>query len=651
MENTGTFLTTLDFVVFFGSLLGVMALGLWAGRNESTSKDYFLAGRNVRWWGVAGSIFGSNISANHMVGMMGVGFTLGFAESHFEITAIAGLLLLCYCFLPVYRKLNIYTLSDYLSRRYDDKSRVAYSVIMVLIITMVMMLPAFYIGSRSVNFLLVDQAHINEVLKASAGGVAQTIEIDKTYYILGVLIMALVTGVYTIVGGLKAVIVTDVLQSVLMLAGALIVAWFTFNSVEIGGWDGMRALDAKGKDLVHLYLPSDHPQRPWSGMLSGLMVLHFYYWGANQFIVQRALAAKTDKEARVGIITAGFVKLLIPFISIGTGIAAYYVFAERMPGVQVDGDTAFPLLLREVVAPAGIAGLVGLVAAGLIGAILSSVDSMMNSAATLITFDFYKRFVNPEATDKQLIRMGRVLIGVMVIGCALLTIVVFDPNTKQLFFTYVASHQSKLVGGVVVAFAVGMLWKGATAAGGFASIITGVVVSYAVVPVYGVTLGKTEFFSGMFGTNLNFFHGVFVAAIFATLANVIVSKMTQADEGKSSLTFVGLGVFTKASLRALITKVMLSLLVYALLGFFMWREIASPLVAALIGSTWTWSMFIDTALKGKAVELTDAINGEFLDAYEMDLRLVCRKLLPSNFNLIWTHLNSRMCICKRKTKS
>ena len=614
MENTGTFLTPLDFVVFFGSLLGVMALGLWAGRKESTTKDYFLAGRDVRWWGVAGSIFGSNISANHMVGMMGVGFTLGFAESHFEITAIAGLLLLCYCFLPVYRKLNIYTLSDYLSRRYDDKSRVAYSIIMVLIITMVMMLPAFYIGSRSVNFLLVDQAQINEVLKASAGGEAQTIEIDKAYYILGVLIMALVTGVYTIVGGLKAVIVTDVLQSTLMLAGALIVAWFTFG--EVGGWDGMRALDAKGKDLVHLYLPSDHPQRPWSGMLSGLMVLHFYYWGANQFIVQRALAAKSDKEARMGIITAGFVKLLIPFISIGTGIAAYYVFAERMPGVQVDGDTAFPLLLREVVAPAGIAGLVGLVAAGLIGAILSSVDSMMNSAATLITFDFYKRFVNPEATDRQLIRMGRVLIGVMVTGCALLTIVVFDPNTKQLFFTYVASHQSKLVGGVVVAFAVGMLWKGATAAGGFASIITGVVVSYAVVPFYAATLGKISFFSGMFGANLNFFHGVFVAAIFAALANVIVSKMTQSDEQKSSLTFVGLGVFTKASLRALTAKLTLSLLVYALLGFLMWRETAVPLVAALIASAWTWLMFLDAALKGRAGSLLkdDKVWGGLLAA-------------------------------------
>ena len=140
----------------------------------------------------------------------------------------------------------------------------------------------------------------------------------------------------------------------------------------------------------------------------------------------------------------------------------------------------------------------------------------------------------------------------------------------------------------MVAFAVGMLWKGATASGGFASIITGVVVSYAVVPLYEVTLGKTEFFSGIFGANLNFFHGVFVAAILATLANVIVSKMTQADDQKSSLTFVGLGVFTKVSLRALIAKLMLSLLVYAVLGFFMWREIVSPLMAAFIGSAWTW---------------------------------------------------------------
>ena len=618
MENSTSFLTTFDFIVFFGSLLGVMLLGLWAGRNESTSQDFFLAGRNVRWWGVAGSIFGSNISANHMVGMMGVGFSLGFAESHFEITAIAGLLLMCYCFLPVYRKLNIYTLSDYLSRRYDDKSRIAYSVIMILIITMVMMLPAFYIGSRSVNFLLVDQAHINDVLQSAGGGAAKAIEINKTYYVIGVLIMALVTGVYTIVGGLKAVIVTDVLQSVLMLAGALIVAYFTFS--EVGGWSGMRELDSAGKDLVHLYLPSDHPQRPWTGMLSGLLVLHFYYWGANQFIVQRALAAKSDKEARIGIITAGFVKLLIPFISIGTGIAAYYVFSKKLPGVAIDGDTAFPLLLREVVAPAGIAGLVGLVAAGLIGAILSSVDSMMNSAATLITFDIYKRYINPEASDHQLIKIGRILIGVMVVGCALLTVLVFDPNTKQLFFTYVASHQSKLVGGVVVAFAVGMLWRGATAAGGFASIITGVIVSYAIIPIYSSSIGKIEFFENLFGSQLNFFHGVFIAAICAVIANVVVSKLTQADSEKSKLTFVGLNIFTESSLRLLVVKILISLAVYAMLGFGMWKEILSPTSAAVVGSLWTWGMFVSASLmdnsqaEGSSLIKDDRIWGGLLAA-------------------------------------
>ncbi|MFP6907159.1 MAG: hypothetical protein VCG02_18210, partial [Verrucomicrobiota bacterium] len=550
-------LSAFDLVIFFGSLIAIMGVGMWAGRKEDDSEDFYLAGRRTKWWGVAGSIFGSNVSANHLVGMMGMGFAFGFAQSHFEITAIVGLLVLTYLLLPVYRKLNVFTLSEYLSRRYGEGSRLTYAMIMLVIMIVIQMVPGFYIGSRSVNILLQgdtgnkgaieavvgDDGSIREFNIASAGRGydsapkillrgAEVQEIDAEvvltggkitsvslgqpltgfdpaappkailrggsrlgqglnpgdvqprWYMIGILIMAVVTGTYTIFGGLRAVIFTDVIQSILLLVAGLIVAFVTFSQPEIGSWANMVAMDkaSDGMQRLHLYNSIDHPKLPWTGVLSGLMVLHFYYWGANQFIVQRALAAKSDKEARVGIITAGFMKLLIPFISIGTGIAAYYVFAERMPGVAVDGDTAFPLLLREVVAPAGIAGLVGLVAAGLIGAILSSVDSMLNSAATLITFDFYKRFVNPQATDKQLIRMGRMLIGVMVVGCALLTIAVFDPNTKQLFFTYVASHQSKLVGGVVVAFAVGMLWKGATAAGGFASIITGVVVSYAVVP-------------------------------------------------------------------------------------------------------------------------------------------------------------------------
>ncbi len=149
-----TLLTQTDLIIFFGTLAAIMAAGLMAGWKEKTSSDYFLAGKGARWWGVAGSIFGSNVSANHMMGMMGTGFAVGFAVSHFEITAIAGLLILCYVLLPVYRKLNIYTLSEYLNRRYDDRARMAYAVVMLVIIVFVMTVPAFYIGSRSINFLL-----------------------------------------------------------------------------------------------------------------------------------------------------------------------------------------------------------------------------------------------------------------------------------------------------------------------------------------------------------------------------------------------------------------------------------------------------------------------------------------------------------------
>jgi len=660
-------LSRADFIVFFGSLLAVMAIGLWVGGREKTAQDYFLAGKDTPWWAVAGSIFGSNVSANHMVGMMAVGFAAGFVISHLEITAIAGLLLLCYFFLPIYRKLHVYTLSDYLSRRYDDRSRVAYSVIMLIIIVLVMMLPAFYLGSRAVNILMVDQQEIEQaryVSQLETGGEAierqkpegwqveiydtkkrldainkefaqvpdnkevllkeqsalqdkwgkfAQVEINTNYYVWGIVVMALVTGIYTVVGGLRAVIITDVIQSVLILLGMLIVAWCTFNHELIGSWATMVEFDenklpalVQGKDLLHLYKPSSDPKFPWTGVLSGLLVLHFYYWGANQFIVQRALAARSLSDARTGIITAGFVKLLIPFVSIGTGIAAYYLFQQLMPGVKLDADTAFPMLMREVVAPLLIPGLVGLVAAGLIGAILSSVDSMMNSAATLITFDMYKRFINPKAQDEQLVRMGKLIIIGLVMGSAGLTIFVFDPNSKEPFMEYVITHQSRLVAGIVAAFLLGMLWSGATASGGFAAIITGVVVSYGLGPLYAETLGTNKEIARHFGTELNAFHSVFVAFICAMLANVIVSRMSVVDEEKSRMTWIGLGITRPADLQHFGMKLLGSLLVYAFLATMMTGKFISPMAAAIVASVWTFIMFLDSMFK---VVLVAAVKG------------------------------------------
>ena len=664
-------LSTQDLIIFFGSLFAVMAFGLWSGRKEENSEDYFLAGKSTRWWGVAGSIFGSNVSANHIVGMMGVGFAVGFAQSHFEITAIAGLLMLCYFFLPVYRKLNVYTLSDYLSKRYDDKSRVSYALIMVVIMVVIQMVPGFYIGSRSINLLLqgdtgrkavaetvVDKNGILTEIKINFGGekygsaprvkiggeIKDNItslfengkiigvnlneeinglnptapvpvsfvggnmndpelspgDVEPIYYKLGILIMALVTGAYVIFGGLKAVIITDVIQSVLLLLAGLLVAYVTFSQPEIGGWANLvaRDLGSEGVERLHLYNASNHASLPWTGVLTGLMVLHFYYWGTNQFIVQRALSARSDKEARIGILAAGFFKLLIPFFSIGTGIAAYYLFKDR--NLEVAQDAVFIKLLTELISPLGY-GLVGLIAAGMIGAILSSLDSMMNSAATIMTFDLYKKFVNPNADDQKLISIGRIWIVVFITFAGVLTIFTMDPNSQDSFFLHVAKHQGNLIAGVVIAFIVGMFWKGATAAGGVSAIIAGVVFSYGIPPLYASVALGNETLTNLFGTKLNFMHGAFLSALLSLLVHITVSKRTKVDSEKGKLTWIGLGIFTSKQFVVFGKTMGITLLIFATLASLIVLGNLKPVHAAWIGSIWTFICFY-LAAKVKATE-------------------------------------------------
>jgi SSS family solute:Na+ symporter len=668
-------LSTTDLIIFFGSLLAVMGMGLWVGKNENSSEDYFLAGKSTRWWGVAGSIFGSNVSANHIVGMMGVGFAVGFAQSHFEITAIAGLLMLCYFFLPVYRKLNIYTLSDYLSKRYDDRSRFSYALIMVIIMVVIQMVPGFYIGSRSINILLqgdtgrkaVAEAIISEDGKISeikilhggeqygsvpqilingtsapfldvsikegkvdavilptensefleqfnnlsfedpattpilsfAGGNAKNAQIapgdvDPFSYKLGIIIMAIITGTYVILGGLKAVIITDVIQSVLLLLAGLLVAFITFSQPEIGGWANLmtRDLGAEGVERFHLYNSSNHPALPWTGVLSGLMVLHFYYWGTNQFIVQRALSATTDKEARMGIIAAGFFKLLIPFFSIGTGIAAFYLFKDR--NLDVAQDAVFIKLLTELIAPLGF-GLVGLIAAGMIGAILSSLDSMMNSAATIMTFDLYKKYINPEANDRKLISIGRMWIIIFIGMAGFITIYTMDPNSKDSFFLHVAKHQGNLIAGVVVAFFIGMCWRRATAAGGVSAIISGVIFSYSIPVVYKKIAEGNQPLIDLFGNNLNFMHGAFISAVLSVVVHILVSLNTQPNQEKGKLTWVGLKVFSKKELSVFLKTLLFSFAIYGTLAWLVVLQTLPPEIAALIGSLWTFGCFFLSA--------------------------------------------------------
>ena len=574
----GELLTPLDITIFFGSLLGVMGLGLWAGRKEDTSEEYFMAGRNTPWWGVAASIFGSNISANQFVGMMGLGFSVGFAQSNFEISAVAGLLVMCYAFLPIYRKLKVYTLSEYLEKRFDSNCRLLYALIMVFVMVVIHTVPAFYIGSRSINILL-------------QGGPG---EINFGWYAAGVLIMAVVCGSYTILGGLKAVILTDAVQSVLMLFAGLMVAWLTFSQPEVGGWAGMIDQDVVGEQKLHLYRPANDPALPWSGVLIGLIILHFNYWGTNQFIVQRAISAKSDKAARTGIIAAGFLKLLIPFYSVGAGIAAFYLLAKR--NMDVAPDAVFTTLLAELVAPVGF-GLLGIVAAGLMGAILSSIDSMMNSAATIVTFDVYQRYLKPDASEKQLIWVGRLCILLFVVSGTLISLFTIDPNSKDNFYLSLTSYQSKLVIGIVVAFLMGMLWQRTTPSGGLAALVAGIAFGFGIPVVYERIATQSPAMVAAFGTKLNFMHTAFVNFVLTTLVCIVVSLLTPHDSEKSRFTWTGLEIFSPGSLRRFFVTLATSLAIYIGLGLGLYLGWLSPLVTGTLAAVWTLLVFLIAATK------------------------------------------------------
>ena len=574
-------LETIDYVVFVIALLGVMAVGMIVGRKEETVEDYFLAGRKLPWYGIAGSIFGSNVSANHLVGMMGIGFSIGFAQSHFELGAIAALLLLCYGLLPVYRKLNLYTLSDYLGKRFDERSRIAYTLIMIVIMAVVQMVPGLYIGSRSICFLLGGDA-----LDVVVGSDNKTL-VNDGYYTVFVIALGIISATYTILGGLKAVVWTDVIQSVLMLISGIGVALVTF--LEFGGWDAMMVADKNaGIDAkMHLYLPVDHPELPWTGALTGLMFMHCFYWGTNQFIVQRALAARSDREARIGIIAAGYLKLLIPFFSIATGVTAFYLFQDspEFQGQRIDPDTAFTVLVSHLIAP----GFVGLIAAGLIGAILSSIDSMMNSTATLFTVDIYKQYLNPEATEREMIFVGRVAIVIAMIVAILMAIMVMDPNSEHNFFLQIVDYQNYLTPGLLVAFLLGMFWKRGTANASFITILMGVVFSGITVVVYDQFLGSE---TALLGEKLNFFHRVVVVIGLCAAVFVGVSLNGKQDMLKSGNTWMELSDADPGRFVYIGRLLLFSIMVYAVLAILMVQEVVAPLMAGCWAASYTLAMFV-----------------------------------------------------------
>ena len=558
-------LSLVDSIVVVLLLLFLIVASMYSSFKKKNSEEYFMAGRSLKWYSVAGSIFGTNIHAQQVIGMMGVGYSIGFVQSHYEVWAVPAILVLAYVFIPLYRKRQFFTLSQFLESRYNSHARLAYTIVMITFI-MIQLIGGFYIGSRTLGLLLEGSAF-------------------ATTYWQGIMLIAGITVLFTVFGGMESVVIADNILTVIMIISVVLMGTLVYMQPEIGGLSGLLKLDAAGAQKMHLYLPSDHPKLPWLGIFTGLTILNFFYWTTNQYQVQRVLAAETDRDARLGSIAAGFLKLLIPFFSIGAGTAAFYLFKARFGADAIKPDDTFLTLLKTVV-PMGY-GFVGLIIAGLMCAIFSAIYSMMNSVSTMMAFDIYKKYINPSAADKWVVRFGQGFVFVMCALAAVLAFLTFDPNSSDNFFLRIANQTSYIKPGLVVVFFWGILWRKTHPTAAVIALLGAPLVGLFCDYAYAHVLTNIEWVRNTFGVELNFLYRVFAITVLDSLLLVVISlflnKKRPLSSEAQSLT-IEFGGIRKAILRAAMIHVpMISLVLF---------QVVSPQMAALPAALLTLLLFI-----------------------------------------------------------
>ncbi|HEX9887682.1 MAG TPA: solute:sodium symporter family transporter [Longimicrobiales bacterium] len=435
-------LNALDLVAFVAFIALVIGVSLAASRKEASAEDYFLAGRGLPWWLIGFSLIASNISTEHFVGMAGRGYELGLAIASYEWMAAVTLVIVGLYFLPRFLRSGIYTIPEFLEYRYDTGARTLMAAYVMLAYVFVALATVLFAGALA--------------LEAVFG-------IDV---VVGIWLIGLLAGAYTIYGGLKAVVWSDLIQGLALLLGGVLVTVLGFRA--IGGWQPF--VEAAGGRL-HTVLPWNHPEMPWLAVfIGGLWIPNLFYWGLNQFITQRTLAARSLADGQRGIILAAFLKLLIPFIIVFPGIMAAELYADRI----ATPDQAYPILIRDLLP----AGLTGIMFAALFGAVMSSLDSMLNSAATIFTIDLYKRHLRPDAPPRRLMNVGRVATAVlMVAGCLWAPIVARAGS----IFDYIQMFWGFISPGIVAAFLFGLFSPRTPASAAKGAMVLGI-------PVYGALL-------------------------------------------------------------------------------------------------------------------------------------------------------------------
>ncbi len=434
-----------DLAIFILFFIVVVGVSVYKSRRQRTGEEFFLAGRGLIWPLIGFSLIAANISTEHFVGMSGQGAGLaGMAVASYEWMAAITLVFVAAFFLPKFLRSGIYTIPEFLEYRYSPVARAIMAFYQVIVYIAVSIAAVVYTGALALHTIF---------------------DLDLT---LSVWLIGLIAAIYTTWGGLKAVAWADLFQGSGLILGGLVVMILGFKAVG-----GVKAFLMANPEKLHVILPASHPVVPWTALVIGLWIPNFYYWGLNQFITQRTLAARSLSQGQLGIIWAAFLKLLIPFIIIFPGIMSYQLFKDRLTAPGATTDMAYPLLIRNLVGP----GLRGFILASVAGAVISTLGSLLNSVSTLLTMDLYKRHINKEARGESLVKIGRIANLIFVFLVCLLAPHLGDPRFKGIF-NYIQEFQGYISPGILAAFLFGLFSRRTPAAAGITSLI-------ACVPIYG----------------------------------------------------------------------------------------------------------------------------------------------------------------------
>lgn len=516
----------LDWIVialFFVALVGII---WWVVRQkQNNAADYFLGGKDATWIAIGASIFASNIGSEHLIGLAGSGAASGMAMAHWEIQGWM-ILILGWVFVPFYSRSMVYTMPEFLERRYNSASRTILSLISLISYVLTKVAVTVYAGG-----LVFQQVF----------GIDTLWGID--FFWIAAIGLVLITALYTIFGGMKSVLYTSVLQTPILLLGSLII--LVLGLKELGGWDQMMSICSQvkvneyGDTMTNLIRDNRDAQFPWLGALIGSAVIGFWYWCTDQFIVQRVLSGKNERESRRGTIFGAYLKLLPVFLFLIPGMIAFALhqqsgsFLPLLANGNLNTDAAFPTLVAKLL-PAGVKGLI---VCGILAALMSSLASLFNSSAALFTIDFYQRY-RPNTDPKKLVRIGQAAT-VVIVALGILWIPIMR-SIGDVLYLYLQDVQSVLAPGIAAAFLMGICWKRTSAQGGMWALISGLVIGLC-------RLGAKIFYSNAGvvpgGDTSNWFQYLFYDCnwlffcgwmlVFCLVVAIVVSLFTQKpDEAK-----------------------------------------------------------------------------------------------------------------------